>query len=204
MTQLNWLPTLPDWKQRLKALPEDPTAAWDAAVGLANSALNFVQSNALDEALRRIVTTPPAQVGAKTMRLAMLGSSTLSHLQPAIRVGGLRRGICIDVYENEYGQYLQELSDQRFRPLRIQTHFHPDEPRRLSPHRRRPLPRWTRPTPIACPDRTQGAHSRALAARTRKSSAVPSSSRLRCRCTLPCSATTNIGCPARAPASSPA
>ncbi len=112
MTQLNWLPTLPDWKQRLKALPEDPTAAWDAAVGLANSALNFVQSNALDEALRRIVTTPPAQVGAKTMRLAMLGSATLRHLQPAIRVGGLRRGIFIDVYENEYGQYLQELSDK--------------------------------------------------------------------------------------------
>ena len=112
MTQLHWLPALPDWKQRLKALPADPAAAWDAAVGLANTALNFVQTNALDEAVRRIVPTPPSQVGAKSVRLAMLGSATLRHLQAAIRVGGLRRGIFIDVYENEYGQYLQELSDK--------------------------------------------------------------------------------------------
>ena len=112
MTQLHWLPAPPDWKQRLKALPADPAAAWDAAVGLANTALNFVQTNALDEAVRRIVPTPPSQVGAKSVRLAMLGSATLRHLQAAIRVGGLRRGIFIDVYENEYGQYLQELSDR--------------------------------------------------------------------------------------------
>ncbi len=35
----------------------------------------------------------------------------MAHLHPAIRVGGLRRGLWIDTYENEYGQYLQELSD---------------------------------------------------------------------------------------------
>ena len=112
MTQLDWLPAFPDWRQRLKALPADPAAAWEAAVGLANCNINFVQTNALDEALRRVVTTPPAPVAGKSVRLAMLGSATLRHLQPAIRVAGLRRGIFVEVYENEYGQYLQELSDK--------------------------------------------------------------------------------------------
>ena len=112
MTQLNWLPAFPDWKQRLKALPDDPAAAWDAAVGLANCNINFVQTNALDEALRRVVTATPSQSAGKSVRLAMLGTATLRHLQPAIRVAGLRRGIFVDIYENEYGQYLQELSDK--------------------------------------------------------------------------------------------
>ena len=112
MTQLNWLPAFPDWKQRLKALPDDPAAAWDAAVGLANCNINFVQTNALDEAFRRVVAATAAQGAGKSVRLAMLGSATLRHLQPAIRVAGLRRGIFVDIYENEYGQYLQELSDK--------------------------------------------------------------------------------------------
>ena len=33
MTELHWLPTLPDWRQRLKTVPEDPAAAWDTASG---------------------------------------------------------------------------------------------------------------------------------------------------------------------------
>ena len=41
----------------------------------------------------------------------MLGSSTLTHLLPAIRVAGMRRNLWIDTYENDYGQYRQELSD---------------------------------------------------------------------------------------------
>ena len=112
MTQLHWLQTLPDWRQRLKTLPTDPTAAWDSAVRLANCNINFVQTNALDEAIQRLVTTPPSQTAGKTVRLALLGSATLRHLQPAIRVAGLRRGMFVEIYENEYGQYLQELSDK--------------------------------------------------------------------------------------------
>ena len=50
-------------------------------------------------------------LATKKVRLAVLGSSTLTHLLPGIRVAGLRRGIWIDTYENDYGQYLQELSD---------------------------------------------------------------------------------------------
>ena len=60
----------------------------------------------------------------KPVRLAVLGSSTLTHLLPAIRVAGLRRGIWIDTYETDYGQYWQELSDPEsalhaFRPTAV-------------------------------------------------------------------------------------
>ena len=111
MTELHWLPTIPDWRERLRALPDDPAAAWDAAMALANARINFIQTNNLDAALRRRCAGPPAGLTTKPVRLAVLGTATLTHLLPAIRVGGLRRGLWIDTYENDYGQYMQELSD---------------------------------------------------------------------------------------------
>ncbi|HVZ06833.1 HAD-IIIC family phosphatase [Rhodopila sp.] len=111
MTELHWLPSHPEWRQAVKAIPADPDTAWDKAVGLANARLNFVLTNALDETVRRTLPHGPDTLPTKKVRLAVLGSSTLAHLLPAIRVGGLRRGLWIDTYENDYGQYLQELSD---------------------------------------------------------------------------------------------
>jgi FkbH-like protein len=112
VTELHWLPTLPDWRARLRALGTDPAAAWPEAVALANARLNFVLTNALDEAMRRAVPTKPDGLATRPVRLAVLGSATLTHLLPAIRVAGLRRGIWIDTYENDFGQYAQELSDR--------------------------------------------------------------------------------------------
>nr|WP_294522805.1 HAD-IIIC family phosphatase [uncultured Rhodopila sp.] len=111
MTDLHWLPTIPDWRQRLRALPGDPATAWDTAVALANAQLNFVLTNALDETVRRLLPVGPDSMATQKVRLAVLGSSTLTHLLPGIRVAGLRRGIWIDTYETDYGQYLQELSE---------------------------------------------------------------------------------------------
>src|ERR1700692_1462651 len=111
MTDLHWLPAIPACRARLKALPADPATAWDNAVALANARLNFVLTNALDETIRRILPTGPEALPTKKVRLAVLGSSTLTHLLPGIRAAGLRRGIWIDTYENDYGQYLQELTD---------------------------------------------------------------------------------------------
>jgi FkbH-like protein len=109
VTELHWLPTLPDWRTRLRAFATAP--AWDAAVALANANLNFVLTNALDETVRRAFPARPDVVATKPVRLAVLGSATLTHLLPAIRVAGVRRGIWIDTYENDFGQYWQELSD---------------------------------------------------------------------------------------------
>jgi len=116
VTDLHWLPVVPDWRERLKALSSDPSTAWENAVTLANARLNFVLTNALDETIRRILPNGPDVLSTKKVRLAVLGSSTVTHLLPAIRVGGLRRGVWIDTYESEYGQYLQELS-QAHSPL---------------------------------------------------------------------------------------
>ena len=111
MTTLHWLPPIPDWRPRLRALGADPAKAWDGAVALANGRINFVLTNALDQATRRACPEPPAHLATRPVRLAVLGSSTLTHLLPAIRVAGLRRGIWIDTYETDYGQYRQELSN---------------------------------------------------------------------------------------------
>jgi FkbH-like protein len=124
MTELHWLPELPDWRARLRGLASGPGSIWDNAVALAGARINFVLTNALDETLRRQISAPPEGIATKPVRLAVLGSSTLTHLLPAIRVAGLRRGIWIDTYENDYGQYWQELSDldsalHAFRPTAV-------------------------------------------------------------------------------------
>jgi FkbH-like protein len=116
VTELHWLPTIPDWRARLRTLGNtqpagDPATAWNEAVALANGRLNFVLTNALDETVRNVFPAQPAGIATKPVRLAVLGSATLTHLLPAIRVAGLRRGIWIDTYENDFGQYAQELSD---------------------------------------------------------------------------------------------
>jgi FkbH-like protein len=124
LSDLHWLPEVPDWRQRLRALGAEPDTAWDQAVALANARLNFVLTNALDQTVQRLFPAPPADLATKPVRLAVLGSSTLTHLLPAIRVAGLRRGIWIDTYENDFGQYLQELTDpdsplHSFRPTAV-------------------------------------------------------------------------------------
>ncbi len=109
MTELHWLPPVADWRPRLRALAATPS--WDQAVALANRRLTFIQVNALDETVRQAFAAPPPGLATKPVRLAVLGSSTVTHLLPAIRVAGLRRGIWIDTYETDYGQYQQELAD---------------------------------------------------------------------------------------------
>ena len=112
MTALYWLPELPDWRARLRSLPVDADAAWDAAAALANTRLDFIRTNALDETLRRAIgDAVPAGTIGKPVRLAILGSCTFAQLHAAIRVAALRRGLHATIYENEFGQYWQELAD---------------------------------------------------------------------------------------------
>jgi FkbH-like protein len=113
VTELHWLPDIQDWKPRMRALAAlAPAPAWDEAVALANARLDFVRTAQLDEMLRRACgETPPPGLGTKPIRLAILGSSTLAHLHSAIRVGAARRGLFVTTYENDYGQYFQELTD---------------------------------------------------------------------------------------------
>ncbi len=112
MEQLRWLPEPTDWRPRLRGLAQAGEQAWEQAVALANTRLDFTRTNALDEMVRRRhAEAPPPGIFTRPVRLAILGSSTLAHLHPGIRVAGLRRNIHLSTYENNYGQYLQELLD---------------------------------------------------------------------------------------------
>ncbi len=111
--QLAWLPENPDWAARLdRARQLEPAAAIKEFVSLANCRIDFIQTARLDRALLKIPQHVRASASsASPIRLAVLGSSTLSHLIPGIRVGALRRGIDVYIYEAPYGMYRQELAD---------------------------------------------------------------------------------------------
>lgn len=52
-----------------------------------------------------------APASLPSIKLALLGSSTLSHLLPHIRLAALRRGLLAEIHLGDYGLYRQELAD---------------------------------------------------------------------------------------------
>jgi FkbH-like protein len=113
LKHFGWLPEEPDWAMRLEqARKLEPVAALKAFAQLANFRIDFIQTTRLDRAVQQIAAYPDALASMTgSIRLALLGSCTLTHLIAGIRVGALRRGIWVDVYEGPYGMYRQELQD---------------------------------------------------------------------------------------------
>lgn len=56
------------------------------------------------------------------LKLALIGSSTLDHLAASIRIGALRRGLFVDLYVGDYGQWRQAILD----PASALYAFEPD------------------------------------------------------------------------------
>ena len=111
MSLLDWL-IAADGSLKAYAAVASTARLWPDAVALANQNLSPSQTNHLDQSLlSRLGDASPADLATKPVRLAILGSCTVAQLQPAIRIGGVRRNIHVTVYEAEYGQYWQELSD---------------------------------------------------------------------------------------------
>ena len=118
---MNWLPIAGDFREDLRAAlarstPEDRL---EGLASLAGHRLGFVETIQLDRALARLGIKEAA--GFQPVRLAILASSTVDHLAPAIRVAGLRRRLLIEVHGGTYGQYRQDLLDpasalHRFQP----------------------------------------------------------------------------------------
>jgi FkbH-like protein len=108
---MSWLPIAPDFRVDLRAALD--TAKVDDRLHklafLAAHQLGFLDTIQLDRALDRLGLKEAP--GFVTIRLAVLASSTVDHLLPAIRVGGLRRRLLIDTYCGAYGQYRQDLLD---------------------------------------------------------------------------------------------
>ena len=110
---LHWLPKHSDWSAELKKardLSSDVCAP--ELVNLANTCIDFIQTGKIDrQVLKSLESLRPYLNRTKPVRLALIGSSTLAHLSPAIRVAALRRGFLVDVFEGDYGMYHQELAD---------------------------------------------------------------------------------------------
>lgn len=106
---MQWLPQRADWPTRIRLAEREPTLDWPAMVHLAQDRLDFLQVDRLDRLLRKRFSTPPEGLPAAPLRLAVLGSATLSHLGPSIRIAALRRNAWLTVYEGAYAQYVQPL-----------------------------------------------------------------------------------------------
>lgn len=119
---LPWLPRPADWAKNWAALGGGPaSSSWAALSTLARARIDALETLQLDRKLRQLFPNPPPDLPARPVRLAVLASCTVEHLLPAIRIGGLRRGIWIATYTPDFGQYRQELIDRdsglhRFRP----------------------------------------------------------------------------------------
>lgn len=121
---LTWLPPRPSWNDALKAARNlTPAEAALQLVELAKAQIDFVQTMRLDRLVQKYgASLEPCLRRTHKLRLAVIGSSTLTHLLPAIRVGALRRGFLVEIYEGEFGMYRQEIADRNSSLYR----FHPD------------------------------------------------------------------------------
>ena len=121
---MNWLPIARDFREDLRAAlaQAKPTDGLEGLASLAAHRLGFLETVQLDRALARLGLKEAP--GFQPVRLAILASSTVDHLPPAIRVAGLRRRLLIDVHSGAYGQYRQDLLDpasalHRFAPQAV-------------------------------------------------------------------------------------
>src|SRR5271169_524804 len=108
---MNWLPIAGDFREDLRAALArgKPTDGLEGLASLAAHRLSFLETIQLDRALARLGAKEAP--GFQPVRLAILASSTVDHLSPAIRVAGLRRRLMIRVNTGAYGQYRQDLLD---------------------------------------------------------------------------------------------
>ncbi len=133
--ELSWLPEGLDWSVgigRLEAADlageHDRRALWDGLTALARVRLDFLRTERLGRLLARLFPQPPEALAGRPVRLALLGSSTLGHLEAGVRVAALRRGLHVQTYVGDYDLYLQALLDpasdlHRFAPTHVLFSF---------------------------------------------------------------------------------
>lgn len=111
--ELSWLPAVENWDEQLRVAKDGPLGALGLELRrLAGSRMQFVQVGKLDRVLQRSLAAHGAEaLKLRALRLAVLGSATTSHLVAGLRVGGLRHGLALEVYEGPYAMYQQELMD---------------------------------------------------------------------------------------------
>jgi FkbH-like protein len=111
---LYWLPAPTSFETAFRAIKSD-TASYAEKLqpmqALANTNLDFIQTVKLDRLLQSLQLTEAGLPPARMVKVALLGSSTIDHIVPALRVGALRRGLVLQCYISDYNQYRQEILD---------------------------------------------------------------------------------------------
>jgi FkbH-like protein len=108
---LHWLPSADTWQEKLNEAKDRGPKSWPQLVELSRYSLNLIQTERLARmAYKTLEGRSPEGLAVPVIRLAVIGSSTLAHLIPSIRVAMMRRNMWADIFTGEYGQYLQELS----------------------------------------------------------------------------------------------
>jgi FkbH-like protein len=134
LVDLYWLAPPADIKDQLRRLAASDPPPWSDLLQLANSRLDFVQTLRIDKILQRALLAPPTEgaagaPGLRRMKMAVLSSSTVDHLLPALRVSAVRRGIALQTFAGDYGMYLRELQEDssdlfKFKPDVVLFAFH--------------------------------------------------------------------------------
>jgi FkbH-like protein len=110
---INWLPVPPkDWQEQLKATDKetDIDLAVERLWSLSRYALDNLQLNSLHRRLRSKIGTQYSSLKSfSSLRIALLSSSTIEHLIPAIEIAAFRRRILLQIYLAPFGQYRQDI-----------------------------------------------------------------------------------------------
>jgi FkbH-like protein len=124
------------WLAQPKELPDElrrvatTQVPWAELVKLAGYRLDFIQTNRLDRAMQKALRAGARDAASgRSLKLAVLSSSTVDHLFPALRVSALRRNVELQTFASDYGMYQQALEDQAsdlfaFEPNVILFAFH--------------------------------------------------------------------------------
>ncbi len=126
---MGWLGPSADVNAEVRTAAATGTATFTELVRLANLRLDFAQTNRLDKTLQKVQVRICAEHGPRTLKLAVLSSSTVDHLLPGLRVAALRRNCRLQTFVGDYGQYRQALQDDhsplfQFQPDVILFAFH--------------------------------------------------------------------------------
>jgi hypothetical protein len=120
--ELHWLRPANDFDVQVGALRSVGASdgIWQTLHALANRQLDFMRTRKLDRLVREQAEL--ASCPFPRLKLALIGSSTLDHLAASIRIGALRRGLFVDLYVGDYGQWRQAILD----PASALYAFEPD------------------------------------------------------------------------------
>jgi FkbH-like protein len=112
--KLGWLPQVEDWRTAFKqaGAAQTPAQSWAALMALAKHDLDVFQIGKLDRLALSLPKPDLVAASARHVKIALIGTGTLEHLAPSIRIACARRNIHAEVFVGGYNQFQNELLDK--------------------------------------------------------------------------------------------